>query len=76
MNHTKQDTLGFADFMTLSALLPLCEENPPITVGSPRKGPVMWRFGILFDVNLNKMFNNSWITGHLRRHDAHVVWKW
>ena len=76
MHHTKQDTLSFADFMTLSALLVLCEENPPITVGSPRQGPVMWRFGILFDVNLNKMFNNSWITGHLRRRDAHVVWKW
>ena len=37
---------------TFSALLALCEGNPPATVGFPSQRPVTQSFGVFFDVRL------------------------
>ena len=37
-----------------SALLALCERNPPVPGGSPSQRPVTQSFDVLFDVRLNK----------------------
>ena len=42
-----------------SALLPLCEGNPPIPVDSIPKGPVMLSFCVFFVINPNKMWNKQ-----------------
>ena len=39
---------------TFSALLALCEGNPPVTGGFPSQRPVTRSFDILFDMGLNK----------------------
>ena len=58
---------------TLSASLALCEGNPPVTGGSPHKGPVMTSVDIFFDVNLSKLLISSRVAAYRRRHDAHVT---
>ena len=40
---------------TFSALLALCEGNPPITGGFPSQGPVTWGFDVFFDLQLKKV---------------------
>ena len=44
---------------TFSALLALCEGNPPVTGGFPSNRPVTWNLSF-FDVLLNKRLNNQW----------------
>ena len=44
---------------TLSALLALCEENPPITGGFPSQRPVTRSFDIFFDMRLNKWLSKQ-----------------
>ena len=39
---------------------PLCGE-PPVTGGSPRKGPVMWTFDDFFVISLKKLMNKQLI---------------
>ena len=39
---------------TFSALLPLCERNPPVTGGFPSQRPVTRSFDIFFDLRVNK----------------------
>ena len=39
---------------TFSALLALCEGNPPVTSGFPSQRPVTWSFDAFFDLHLNK----------------------
>ena len=57
---------------TFSALLALCEVNPPVTVGFPSQSPVMRSFDVFFDLRLNKLLRgNSRAAGNLRRHRAH-----
>ena len=40
-----------------SALLALCEENPPVNSGFPSEMPVMWSFGLFFDLHRNKQLS-------------------
>ena len=60
----------------LSTLLALCEGNPPVTGGSPHKGPVMQSSGIFFVPSLNKLLNKQLsyqqVTSDMRYHDAHM----
>ena len=44
---------------TLSALLTLCEGNPPVIGDSPHTGPAMRRFDTFCAVCLNKLLNES-----------------
>ena len=44
---------------SLSALLVLYEGNPPITSVFPSQGPVTQRFGVLFDLRLNKQLSKQ-----------------
>ena len=39
---------------TLSALLALCEGNPPVIGGFPSQRPVTWSCDVFFDLRLNK----------------------
>ena len=43
----------------LSVLLTLCEGNPPVTVGSHKKGPVTWSFGISFMLAWTGYYNSK-----------------
>ena len=43
----------------VSALLALCEGNPPVTGGSPRKCPEMRSFNVPFNVSLNKLIKQT-----------------
>ena len=47
---------------TFSALLALCEGNPPVTGGFPSQRPVTRSFDVYFDLCLNKRLSK-----HLRR---------
>ena len=44
---------------TFSALLALCEGNPPVTGGLPSQRPVMRSFDVFFDLRLNKRLNKK-----------------
>ena len=44
---------------TFSALLALCEGNPPVTVGLPSQRPATRIFGVFFDVSLKKRLNKQ-----------------
>ena len=44
---------------TFSALLSLCEGNPPITGGFPSLMPVMRSFEIFFDLRMNKRLSKQ-----------------
>ena len=50
---------------TFSALLVLCEGNPPVTGGFPSQKPVTRGLDVFFGLRLNKQ------SGDLRRHRAH-----
>ena len=56
------------DMEMISALLALCEGNPPVTGGFPSQRAVMWSFDVFFDVRLSKLLMNSWAAGDLRCH--------
>ena len=43
-----------------SALLALCDGNPPVTGEFLAQRPVMRRFDVFFDLRLNKQLNNQW----------------
>ena len=42
---------------TISALLALCEVNPPAIGGFPSQRPVTRNFDVFFDVHLNKQLS-------------------
>ena len=44
---------------TFSALLALCEGNPPVTGGFPSQRPVTWSFDVSFDLSLNERFSKQ-----------------
>ena len=44
---------------TFSALLVLCEGNPPVTSGFPSQRPVMWSFDVFFILHLNKRLSKQ-----------------
>ena len=56
---------------TFSALLALCEGNPPGTGGFPSRRPVALSFDVFFDLLLHKQFSKQSGAGDLRRHRAH-----
>ena len=56
---------------TFSALLALCEGNPPMTGGLPSERLVTRNFDVFFDLRRNKCWANNRETGDLRRHGAH-----
>ena len=47
------------DMGTLSALLPLCDGNPPLTDGFPPQRVGNTGFDVLFDVRLNRRLNTQ-----------------
>ena len=57
---------------TLSALLALCKENPPMDFS--HKVPVMRGVDVSFAVNANKLLNK--VAGVLRQYDVHVTSLW
>ena len=56
---------------TLSALLDLCEGNPPVNVGFPSQTASNEGFGIFFDVSLKKRMNKQLNASDLRGHNPH-----
>ena len=56
---------------TFSALLVLCERNPPVTGVFPSQRPVTRSFGVFFDVRMNNGWANNWDVDDLRRHRTH-----
>ena len=44
---------------TFSALLVLCEGNPPVTGGFPSQRPLTWSFDVYFDLRLNKRLSKQ-----------------
>ena len=54
----------------LSALLALCEGNPPVTGGFPSQRA---SDDVFVDVSLNKSLNKPLSASDLRCHDAHVM---
>ena len=53
-----------------SALLTLCEGNPPVTGGFPSQRPVPRSFDVFFDLRLNKRLSNR-DASDLRHHRTH-----
>ena len=54
---------------TLSALLAVCEGNPPAAVGFPSQRPVARSFDVFFDLCLKKNgWANTWDGGDFTRH--------
>ena len=49
------------DMGTLSTLIALCDENPPVTKGQP----AVWRIDVFFAFSLKKMSKNSRVAGIL-----------
>ena len=56
---------------TFSALLALCEGNPPVTGWFPSQSSGTISFDVSFDLRLNKHLNKIRNAGNLRRHRAH-----
>ena len=54
---------------TFSALLALCQWNPPVTGEFPSQRPVTRSFDVFFDLHLKKRLNKHWATDS-RRHRA------
>ena len=50
-----------------SALLALCEGNPPVTDGFPSRRPVTRSFDVFFDLRLNKLLSKASI-------ETPVIW--
>ena len=44
---------------TFSALLALCEGNPPVPGGFPLQWPVTWSFDVFFDLRLDKRLSKQ-----------------
>ena len=63
---------------TFSALLALCEGNPPVNGGFPSQRASNAAFDIFFDVSLYKQLNKLPCAGDWRRHGGHcdvtVMW--
>ena len=57
---------------TLTALLSFCEKDPPVTMDSHHKGPVMWMFAFSLMLVWVNNWSKSRITCNLRRYDAHA----
>ena len=55
----------------ISALLALCEENPPVTDWFPSYRPVTRSFDFFFDLRMNRRLSNNRDAGDLRRIRAH-----
>ena len=56
---------------TFSALLTLCEGNPPMTGGFPSQRPVTRSFDVFFDLRLNKRLSKQSRRRWLRSHRTH-----
>ena len=56
---------------TFSALLVLCEGNPPVTGGFPSQRGRNAGFGVFIDVSLNKRLNKQSITVDFRSQDGY-----
>ena len=56
---------------TFSALLILCEGNPPVTGGFPSQRPVTRSFVVFFDMCWTNGWADNRDAGDLRRHPAH-----
>ena len=58
----RQKRFARGHFYQSSALLSPCEENPPITGGSPHTGPLMWNFDFFFVDCRNQLLHkqSSW----------------
>ena len=56
---------------TFSALLALCEGNPPVTGGFSSQRPVTRGFDVFFDLRLHKRLSKQSRRGYLRRHRTH-----
>ena len=56
---------------TFSALLVLCEGNPPVTGGFPSQRPVTWSFDVFVDLAWPNDWTKNRDGGDLRRHHAH-----
>ena len=56
---------------SFSALLSLCEGNPPVTGGFPSQRPVTRSFDVFFVFAWTNGWANNWDTGDLRRHHAY-----
>ena len=57
---------------TFSALLALCERNPPVTIEFPSQRPVMQSFDVFFDLRLRTNgWANNWDVSDLRCHQSH-----
>ena len=54
------DTLWRHQMKTFSALLALCEGNPPVTGGFPSQRPVTRSFDVFCDLCLNKRLSKEW----------------
>ena len=65
---------GVIKLKQFSALLSLCEGNPPVTDGFPSQRPATWGFDIFFDLCLNKRLRK-----HSRRRwfetQSHSLWR-
>ena len=53
----------------ISALLAICEGNPPVTGGFPSQRPVTLSFDVFFDWTNDRTSNRD--AGDLRRHRTH-----
>ena len=57
---------------TFSALLALCEGNPPVTGGFPSQRPVMmWSFDVFLSCTWTNGWTNNQDSGDVRSHQAH-----
>ena len=56
---------------TISALLPLCVGNPPVTGEFPAQRPVTRSWDVCSDLRLNKRLSKQSEAGDSRRHRAH-----
>ena len=79
LGHPRYRTWWRHEMETLSALLALCEGNPPVTGGFPLKR--QWRGVVFFDLRLNKHLSKQsrcrWIetpSRSLWRHRNEKVW--
>ena len=58
-NQNKASTWWRHQMETFSALLALCEGNPPVTGGFPTQGPVTRSFGVFYDLRPNKRLSKQ-----------------
>ena len=58
-SHIISKTLWHHPMETFSALLALCEGNPPVTSEFPSQMPLTWSFDVFFDLHLNKQLSKQ-----------------